>query len=137
MYVPTHVPSTNIAQNQQNYENVVYTTRAEDTYQTPQTSQYPSGIQYQQNYQLAQSAQPQGKYIQEQIIKKEPKSLLDSYIPSYLQVQYYNRQQQQPNYVQEPVVKIPRKKNYKSSSHIPAESSLRYSYQASPYKFKR
>lgn len=139
MYIPTYVPSTASAQSAQNYETVQ--SNAEDAaapYQVPQLqkSQYPSTVQYQQTYQSTQYVQPQGKYQQELIIKKEPNSLLDSYVPSYLQVQYYNRHQQQ-NYVEEPVVKIPRKSGRKasSSSHVPAESNLRYSYQAKPYKY--
>lgn len=136
MYIPTYVPSTSTAQDTQTYEDVSSKSGVTSTnYQTPQTSQYSSNVQFQQTYQPAQYVQPEAKYVQEYIIKKEPKSLLDSYVPSYLQVQNYNKQYQQ-NYVQEPLVKIPRKTSYKSVTVLPAESNQGYSFLSSPYKYK-
>lgn len=130
MYVPNYVSKGNTAQTSQDYSNVAYTTGSEDTSTTYQAPQAPHQYTTTQSY---QSYKPQFNYIQEHIIKQEPKSLLDSYIPSYLQVQYYNRQQQQ-NYVQEPLVKVPRKSSHKSVTILPSESTLRY--QSSPYKSK-
>lgn len=136
MYIPTYVSSTSAAQDTQTYADVESKPEVSSApYQTPQTSQYSSNVQYQQTYQPAQYIQPEGKYLQEYIIKKEPNSLLDSYVPSYLQVQNYHRQQQQ-NYVQEPLVKIPHKTSYKSVTVLPAESNQRYSYLTSTYKYK-
>lgn len=138
MYVPSYVPATSNAQTDQKYQTIASNVGDTSTsYQSPPISQYSSSAsQYQQSYQPTQYVQPQGTYLHEHIIKKQPNSLLESYVPSYLQVQHYNRQQQQ-NYVQEPVVKIPRKNSYKSAiTYAPAESSHRYSYLTSPYKYK-
>lgn len=136
MYIPTYVPTPSIAQNTQTYEDVASKTGVSAaTYQTSQPSSYSSSnVQYQQTYQPTQHVQPQGKYVQEYIIKKEPKSLLDSYIPSYLQIEHYNRQQQR-NYVQEHLVKIPHKTSHKSVTVVPEESNPRYSYLTSPNKY--
>lgn len=139
MYIPTYVPSVKAAQIS-NIENVAYTTDTQDTaatYQAPPSPQYSTiQVPESQPQHTVQLLQPQGKFFEEQVIKREPKSLLDSYIPSHLQLQYY-RQQQQQNYLQEPVIKVPRKSTYKTITNVPSESNLRYSYQPSPYRYKK
>lgn len=128
MYVPSFVQPT-AAEQTQNYENVVYTTGEDTTssYQAPEP-------QVQQKAQTSY-VQPEGKgALTEYVIKREPKSLLDSYIPSVLQLQYYKQAQSQQNSIQEPI-KIPR--TFNSKSHYrptAAESSIRYTYRPSTYR---
>ncbi|KAJ8963921.1 hypothetical protein NQ314_005249 [Rhamnusium bicolor] len=122
MYIPTYVPTT---EQTQNYENVIYTTNdAQDSssaYQIPQT-QAPQTTQYVQQNNV-----------------QEPKSLLDSYVPSILQLQYYKQAQQ--NSIQEPV-KVSQdpsgkqyvKNGYRSAEPAGAGTSLTYRYQANSHK---
>lgn len=141
MYVPAYVSSTEAAQSQ-NYENVVYAGNDAQTftpsYQVPQTPQYAT--QQVQPKEQVRYSQPKNKFAKtEYVIKREPKSLLDSYIPSIVQLQYYNQAQQ--NSVQEPV-KVSQTvsgKEYVKSSYRPegpsgAETSLTYRYQPSSYR---
>ncbi|KAJ8919326.1 hypothetical protein NQ315_003910 [Exocentrus adspersus] len=144
MYVPS-LASPATAEQTQSYDNVVY--EGEDTqdvtsYQAPQplqTVQYTTQ-QAPKEQAPVQYTQPKDLYTRpEYIIKREPKSLLDSYIPSIVQLRYRNRILQQ-NSVQEPI-KIsqsvsgkPYIKNvYRTEEPSDAGSSVRYRYQPSSY----
>ncbi|KAJ8984600.1 hypothetical protein NQ317_006062 [Molorchus minor] len=103
MYIPAYVPTETTDQTQ-NYENVVYTptsTQDSATYQAPDaaTPQYAPQPQQQEQVQYVQPKAKQTKA--EFVVNREPKSLLDSYIPSYVQLQYYRQAQQ--NSIEEPV----------------------------------
>lgn len=59
-----------------------------------------SGSKYRsspKNIQYVAPSQAQYQQQEEFVVKREPKSLLDSYVPSYLQLQYL-RQQGKPGY---------------------------------------
>ncbi|XP_018573740.1 uncharacterized protein LOC108912831 [Anoplophora glabripennis] len=140
MYVPAYVAST-AADQGQNYENVYSEDDSQAYTPSYQVSQSPQYITQQpQPKQQFQYVQPKNKLAStEYIIKREPKSLLDSYIPSIVQLQYYKQTQQ--NSVQEPV-KVSQTvsgKEYVKSSYRPegpsgAETSLTYRYQPSSYR---
>lgn len=117
MYIPTptyvtpNAKSENTLQETQEYVNVVpqgYSNYAAQSYETPADNQYvqyvtedtrPSDVQYVKATQELEAP----KYAQQEYVspKKAPKSLLDSYVPSYLQIQYYKQQQVQENAIRE------------------------------------
>ncbi|XP_044254391.1 uncharacterized protein LOC123004926 [Tribolium madens] len=127
MYVPSYVPK---AEQTQNYENVVYT-NDQQAYVVPetqyvQTQQVTPAIKY--------APQPQAEKTQQVFTKSEPKSLLDSYVPSILQVQYYKQQQSQANAIQQSLKDVSTvigKSSYRPTqiSHNSAESVINYNYQ--------
>ncbi|XP_019868452.1 uncharacterized protein LOC109597246 [Aethina tumida] len=88
MYIPSYV-----ADQSQTYENVVY---------QPQQTQQEEAVQYTvpeytQQKQVEVAVQPKIQYQgsnTQYVQPREPKSLLDSYVPSILQIQYYKQQQQ-------------------------------------------
>ncbi|KYB28055.1 hypothetical protein TcasGA2_TC008236 [Tribolium castaneum] len=126
-YVMYVVPK---AEQTQNYENVVYTNSNEQQqYVVPQT-------QYVQTQQVTPEIKyaPQPEKPQQLFTKSEPKSLLDSYVPSILQVQYYKQQQAQANAIQhslKDVSTVSGKSSYRPTqiSHNSAESVINYHYQ--------
>lgn len=122
MYIPTpayvtasNPKSENALQESQEYVNIVPQTyvnypsqQQEQEYETAavddnQYTQYDvqdaaksAGVQY-----VKASQEPEEqRYVSPEYVtpKKQPKSLLDSYVPSYLQVQYYKQQQQQQQF---------------------------------------
>lgn len=134
MYIPTYVPGQ-AADQTQTYENVVYSTN-EQTYQQPespqyttysekQPSQYTTYTEKENSYEIGKSAYtPKG----ENVIKREPKSLLDSYVPSSVQLQYYKQAQSHINSLED-------SHKYGSFSPLEAESTYRHSYKTtSPFK---
>ncbi|KAJ8938720.1 hypothetical protein NQ318_005574 [Aromia moschata] len=142
MYIPTYVPNTASDQSQ-NYENVVYTPTAtqDDTpstrpsiYQAPQSPSQAHYTSSSSQKEQVRYVQPKAKYAKtEYVVRREPKSLLDSYVPSVVQLQYYNQAQQ--NSIQEPVklTQSVRPKNtkseYRPAEPSGAEASLTYRYQ--------
>lgn len=81
MYIPAY---TTNQKEEANHQNVV-----------PETQEEPL---YQQFVTQEEQPKPSIKYAPEPPIQKnEYKSLLDSYVPSYLQVQYYKQQQARAN----------------------------------------
>lgn len=141
MHVPTYVPK---AEQTQNYENVVYAANdQQQEYVVPET-QYVQTQQVQPTvkYVPQTQVQPTVKYVQPQVqksqqlfTKSEPKSLLDSYVPSILQVQYYKQQQAQANAIQHSLKDVASTVSGKSSyrptqiNHNSAESVVNYHYQ--------
>ncbi|XP_050502418.1 uncharacterized protein LOC114349007 isoform X2 [Diabrotica virgifera virgifera] len=128
MYIPTYVSNQGSQQQStdqtQNYENVVYSDN-DQTYQQPQSSpQYTTYTEKQPTLETGKSAY--NVKATDFTFKREPKSLLDSYVPSVLQLQYYK--QAQLNSIRD---------SEKYESYINptgAESSYRYNYRPTPFR---
>lgn len=154
MYIPTPAYVTaspkgeNALQETQEYVNVIpqgYSNYVTQPYETPADNQYvqyvtedtkPSDVQYVKPQELEGQ-----KYVQQEYVtpKKAPKSLLDSYVPSYLQIQYYKQQQAQDNAIREsekvsaPVSgKTQAKTAYRSPEADASATRYVYTYQNHP-----
>ncbi|XP_063926026.1 uncharacterized protein LOC135139620 [Zophobas morio] len=138
MYVPQYAPK---AEQTQNYESVIYA-NDQQSFVLPET-QYVASQQPEVTPSIKYVPEKTPVYKQEvPIFKQEPKSLLDSYVPSILQVQYYKQQQAQAqaNAIQQSLKEVSStvsgKSDYVKSSYRPtqtqhnsAESITNYSYQ--------
>lgn len=102
------------------------------TYVPQQTQQYETAVDYEgvppaapQQYQVTEEKYQQGKEDQYATIKqifvpkREPKSLLDSYVPSILQYQYYKQQQAQLNSLRDGDLKIAHSSNVEHIQKTP------------------
>ncbi|KAG5878754.1 hypothetical protein JTB14_012124 [Gonioctena quinquepunctata] len=101
---PEEAQSYNTLQYSQKEETSQYAQPESVISQNEQPAQYAQqgeSAQYVQTGESAQYGQPENNYNNaEVVIRREPKSLLDSYVPSYLQLQYY-RQTQHQNTIQD------------------------------------
>lgn len=84
MFIPTFEPQQTLHQNYYQSQQ----TSGQD-YTTATIKQQPEQVQYVYNTEPSQNSQRGSSY------EKEPTSLLDSYVPSALQVQYYKKLQAQ------------------------------------------
>lgn len=150
MYIPTPAyvvrPSATKAAPEQEYVNVVpqdYPAQYENTdsqyvqYVTPDVQEEPKA-----SVPIPTPQVPSQKYAIKEYVspKKEPKSLLDSYVPSYLQVQYYKQQQAQSNSIPQPPKAAVTsgkaqqiKTVYATSPQSQSASNYVYSYQYPAY----
>ncbi|XP_057671912.1 uncharacterized protein LOC130903696 [Diorhabda carinulata] len=122
MYIPTYVPNQ-ITEQTQNQENVVYTNNQQQAYQSPQ----PEYNTYSENPKTFETGKSMYnlKANETPFIRREPKSLLDSYIPSSLQLQYYK--QSRLNAIRD-------NQKYEHYSPIGAESTYRYNIRPTPFR---
>ncbi|XP_056629893.1 uncharacterized protein LOC130440654 [Diorhabda sublineata] len=122
MYIPTYVPNQ-LTEQTQNQENVVYTNNQQQTYQSPQ----PEYNTYSENPKTFETGKSMYnlKANEAPFIRREPKSLLDSYIPSSLQLQYYK--QSRLNAIRD-------NQKYEHYSPIGAESTYRYNIRPTPFR---
>ncbi|RZC40699.1 hypothetical protein BDFB_002915 [Asbolus verrucosus] len=135
MYVPTYAPK---AEQTQNYENLVYA-NDQQVYSVPETQYITTQQQQVVTPSIKYTPQPQKAQVYTPS-NSEPKSLLDSYVPSILQVQYYKQQQAQANVIKQSAKEVSSpavgKIEYAKSSYRPtqthhnsAESVVNYNYQ--------
>ncbi|XP_074038136.1 uncharacterized protein [Leptinotarsa decemlineata] len=93
MYLPAYQNPS--GEQTQNYDNVHNGGAEQTSYQLPQQAPSYNTIRYSQKDESTQFEQPKNLYTKAEFgAKREPKSLLDSYVPSALQLQYFRQAHQ-------------------------------------------
>lgn len=122
MYIPTYV-SNQATEQTQNHENVVYSNNQQQSYQSPQ----PEYNTYSENPKTFETGKSTYNFKANEtpFNRREPKSLLDSYVPSALQLQFYKQSR---------LNTIGDSQKYEHYNPIGAESTYRYNIRPSPFR---